>query len=822
LDGSIALKDPEINGHQGASVRRGLKVVAPGPYEPQNTPMDFRKTPHPVNFRFAQALSGAGSSRRYREAGLTLTVRDLGDEVFHLTMRGRAWKDESLLPLAWKGAGPSRLRWDWSSKGGFTLGDARGPRLTGKAGASIGVCGRAWLLRFVQSADMRFYGFGEKSLPFERSGLETTYWNTDIWSDHTPQQCESGDTDPMYVSIPFMLIKRPGACLGVLAANPYPTFMGTGRRIIIAPEQTREDESLHVGATDGLPSVYFIAGARPADVVEKLQRLSGCTPLPPLWALGHHQCRWGYQTYRDLDALDRAFRRHRVPCDGLWLDIDYMERFKVFTMDRKKFSDPKAQLADLRRRGRRVVPIIDPGVKVESGYGVYEDGLRRKAFCRNPEGGVFKSFVWPGKTAFPDFSLPRVRAWWAKRMEAFARLGVSGVWLDMNEPALNIVTQDDMLFRDGTRPHAAFHNQYALGMAMASREGFLRARPRERPFLLTRAGFIGSNRFAGFWTGDNTSNWTHLKKTLGLSLNLAISGAPFNGPDVPGFAQDASPALARAWYKAGFLFPFFRNHSSWSSRRQEPWAFGPGSLAVIRHYIRLRYKLLPYLYNLFMGQEEAGSAILRPMFYEFPDSRHPDFDRVDDQFMVGPAILQAPVVEEGRSDRRVLLPAGHWFDLGSGRWIRGGRALQARCGAGGTPVYLREGSLVPMQHGLPEDNAKNLRDLELHVFLRRGRAETDYGFDDGESFDYQKGGRSRLNISVELKGRSLRCAVRSLAKGYGGCTLRLVLYQACDRVMLEQEGRERLLKLIPHRWKASGKPLKAWITEAFQCGGEIL
>jgi alpha-glucosidase len=532
--------------------------------------MDFRKTPHPVNFRFAHSLSGRGPGRRFKEAGVGLSIRDLGDDVFHLKMTGRSWKDELLLPLAWKGAGPSRLRWKWLENGGFTLADARGSRLQGGPGATFGVCGRAWLLRFQQDPDMRFYGFGEKNLPFERSHLDTTFWNTDVWADFTPEQSRTGETDPMYVSIPFMLIKKPGAAVGVLVANPFPSFMGTGKPIPIAPLETRQDESLHVGAMDGLPNVYFICGDTPAEVVEKLQRLSGTTPLPPLWGLGHHQCRWGYQTYQDLDRLDRSFRKHKIPCDGLWLDIDYMDRFKVFTFDKKKFSRPAAQLAELRRRGRRVVPIIDPGVKVEAGYGVYDDGLKRDVFCKNPEAGVFKSFVWPGKTAFPDFSLPRVRDWWAKRMEAFARLGVSGVWLDMNEPALNSVVQEDMLFKNGAKPHAAYHNQYALGMAMASRDGFLRARPNERPFLISRAGFIGSNRFAGFWTGDNCSNWIHLKKSIGLTLNLAISGAPFNGPDVPGFAQDATPELAQAWYKAGFLFPFFRNHSSCDSRGQEP------------------------------------------------------------------------------------------------------------------------------------------------------------------------------------------------------------------------------------------------------------
>ena len=781
--------------------------------------MDYRKIPHPMNYRFARSLKAQGDGRRFTEAGVSLKVRDLGDDVFRLELDGRGWTDESLLPLAWKRRGPSRHAWSWRKDGSFSLSDGRGPGLQGKPGATFGVCGRSWMLQLQPGTDMRFYGFGEKSLPFERSGQATCFWNTDVWADFTAQQCGDGATDPMYVSVPWMLIKRERGCVGILVENPHPTYMGTGKKVSIASQQDAEtDACLFVGAADGAPRLTFIAGGSAEEVVEKLQRLCGTTPLPPLWALGHHQCRWGYKDFADLDRLDRGFRRHGIPCDGLWLDIDYMDRFKVFTIDRRHFKSPKAHFAELLRRGRRVVPILDPGVKAEAGYEVYDDGLKRKVFCRNPEGGVFKGFVWPGATAFPDFSLARVRDWWARRVQQLAASGISGAWLDMNEPALGGVVQEDMLFGEGTRPHAAFHNQYALGMAMASRDGFLRARPDRRPFLLSRAGFIGSSRFAAIWTGDNCSNWTHLRGSIGLTLNLALSGIPFNAPDVPGFGHDATPELAEAWYKAAFLFPFLRNHSSNASREQEPWAFGGGTTRVLRHYIRLRYKLLPTLYNLFIDQAESGAAILRPLFFEDPGEGGPDLDRIDDQFMVGRAILQAPVLAQGKRARALALPAGGWFNAATGAWTRGGRRVRAACAHGHTPLYVREGSLLVTQAGEPTDNRPNLRDLELHVFLRSGVAEADYRCDDGESFAFEDGGRTHLRLRAEARGGELRIGVETLAGGFGPCTVRVVTYAAFGSVTLVQGDVNLPLAMAPHTWAFTGRPLKARISKPFTCG----
>jgi hypothetical protein len=279
---------------------------------------------------------------------------------------------------------------------------------------------------------------------------------------------------------------------------------------------------------------------------------------------------------------------------------------------------------------------------------------------------------------FPDFSLPKAQAWWAEHVAEFAKLGPDGAWLDMNDPSTGPVDCNAMLFQEGRAPHDAYHNQYASLMAEATRRGFLKARPDKRPFLISRSGFTGGQRHSAHWTGDNWSNYHHLHTSIGKTLNLALSGMPFNGPDVPGFGGNAGTALFLDWYKAGFLFPFLRNHSMRTFKRQEPWVFPKEAFAIVRRYVRLRYKLLPYLYNLFIKHEDEGEAIMRPLFYDFEDTRRLPLAHVNDQFMVGPAIMQAPFTVEGLAEREVILPAARWWRADKPGWVAGPARFQAR------------------------------------------------------------------------------------------------------------------------------------------------
>ncbi|MDT8288034.1 MAG: glycoside hydrolase family 31 protein, partial [Elusimicrobiales bacterium] len=362
----------------------------------------------------------------------------------------------------------------------------------------------------------------------------------------------------------------------------------------------------------------------------------------------------------------------------------------------------------MKERGLRVVPILDPGIKRERGYPVFDSGLAEGVFCRNTAGSLFTGMVWPGRTVFPDFMRPAARKWWAGHARRFFDLGFEGAWLDMNDPSTGTIDCRDMRFDRGRRPHAAGHNTYALLMARATRQGLLEAHPGRRPFLLSRSGSTGSQRFCAHWSGDNFSTYRHLRRSIGKALNLALSGIAFNGADVGGFGGDCSEALLIDWFKAAFLMPFFRNHTMRGSRAQEPWAYSRKALAILRRFVRLRYTLMPYLYNLFIDHEERGEAILRPLFHDFPDTAALPLGRVDDQFMVGPAIMQAPFVHARGGWREVVLPESRWLRADNGKWVKGARRIRVRRQPQATPLFVRDGSLVPFQPGRRTSNRKDL------------------------------------------------------------------------------------------------------------------
>ncbi len=688
-----------------------------------------------------------------------------------------------------------------SGIGELRLSDSQGkPLLSSLPGKAFGVCGKAWMFRFRLDKGMQFYGLGEKTAPFERSHRAYRFFNVDTWSDHGTQVVRDEFYDPDYISIPYLIIKQGNTFTGLLVNSAFPAFVSTFPKLNVEGNLKQTDpEPPHffLGAYDGPPSLFIVQGPSLAELTEKFQLLTGTAPLPPLWALGYHQCRWGYRSYGDLKGLADKFEAHEFPADGLWLDIDYMRGYRVFTFDPKHFSDPATQFERLRRRSYRVVPILDPGVKFEAGEPVYEGGKSRDVFCRNPAGTPYVGIVWPGHTVFPDFSLEEARAWWSEKSEAFARIGPDGAWLDMNEPATGDIDPVDMLFERGNVPHEAYHNQYAMLMAMATRSGFLSARPGIRPFLLSRAGCTGSQKFAAHWTGDNFSTYRHLHLSIGKSLNLALSGMAFNGGDVGGFGGNCTEGLLIDWYKAAFLFPFFRNHCLCHSRNQEPWSYSPKGLRLTRRFVRLRYKLLPYLYNLFVRHEERGEAILRPLFYDFKDTSRLPLGYVNDQFMIGPSIMQAPFTREEEKERTLILPDSLWWSVEKSRWLKGGREITVAKQLQSTPIFLRDGALLPMLPGIRKTNAKDLRRVELLCVVSagfRGKARTRYVCDDGETFDYREGKRSRYAIEAGRKGSELEIRITTEADGYGEAEFLPVTVEDFQRVVMIRDGRKMELK----------------------------
>jgi alpha-glucosidase len=743
--------------------------------------MFLHKVHHPASFRFADACADgvlACGARRH-----PLTIADHGGDCFRIRLGGGGWAPDAsrAQPRPPADAGPSRRRIAVDGAGRLRLLDHDGAALLdAPAGGSFGFCGTAWLLEFAYDPEQRFYGCGEKWGAFEKTGVRTKFWNTDVWADFAWQKIEELQADPLYASIPWLMVRTPrGPWVGILIDQPYAPFLGAGGSVggVAGQMDLKGSPRLWLGADDGAPDAWILVADSGLELVRRFQRLVGTTPLPPLWALGHQQCRFGYASPEDLAEVAFQSDHAGIPTSGLWLDIDYMQGFRVFTLDRALWGDdPAARVAALQADGRRVVPILDPGVKDEPGYAVRDSGDRAGAWCLTPEGIPYVGFVWPGETLFPDYASAAGAGWWAEQVAAFTALGFHGYWLDMNDPAVGPVELEPMRFAGGTLPHAAFHSQYGMAMAEATRAGMLAARPDERPFLLARSGWTGCQRSAALWTGDNLSTERHMAGSLATTLNLALSGVPMNGPDVPGFGHDAGEELALRWYQLGFLFPFLRNHCLVGRRAQEPWTLAEPQRRHVAHLIRLRQKLLPYLYQGWIAQERDGEPLLRPLVLAWDRIAGRPVDRIADQFLVGPDLLQAPLTTVSGGEREVLLPPGQWCDLRDGAWLDGDRAIRTDA-TWHTPLYVRRGAVVPMQPGLPRDHRIDLAVVELHAFLRDGdRTTAVYEADDGISFGYQLGVRSRLVLDLVAADGRLTVSVRERDDGYRPIRWRIVAY----------------------------------------------
>ena len=778
----------------------------------------FNKYPHPANFDFADRFSGntltidarsfelhtaaAAGRVHLAVAGAERWARGAADSIAGLSLDARTEKAAGI-DLTVSASAGLRL----CTTAGDTL-------LEGGDGRWFGVSGKRWGFRFKTRPAMQFFGLGEKHAPFERSGRAYWFWNADAWADHPIERVKSGDYDPDYLSVPYLIIKQANTYIGLLLDTPCPAFISLRASSAIENTVDASDpaaEEIFLGAENGAPSLHLLYGPSLAELTRRLQMLIGPVPLPPLWSLGYHQCRWGYRGAADLERLAERFERHRFPADGLWLDIDYMDGFRVFTIDARHLPRPAEAIAALKIRGFRVVPILDPGIKRESGYTVYDSGREAGVFCQNPAGKDFTGLVWPGQTVFPDFSLPDTRHWWAAHARQFFAQGFEGAWLDMNEPATGSVDCRDMRFQQGRSEHEAYHNAYAQLMARATHRAMLAARPNQRPFLLSRAGNTGSQRYCAHWTGDNFSSYRHLRRSIGLQLNLGLSGAPFNGSDVGGFGGDCPEALLIDWFKAAFLMPFFRNHTMNGSRDQEPWAYSDGALEIIRRFVRLRYTLLPYLYNLFTDQEESGEAILRPLFYDFDDDPELSLSGIDDQFMVGPAIMQAPFVRRTGTRRDVVLPGRKWLRADSGRWVRGGRRLPVRRHREATPLFLREGSLIPFQPGKRTTNRTDLNRIGLLCCLPvdfRGRAMLRYRADDAISLDYRRGRRTAIEVTARMEKQHLHLVQTTIADGYGPVEIVPYTLKRFRSVYFDNDGDARTLHAVKERVRLGGRPVE--------------
>ncbi len=591
-----------------------------------------------------------------------------------------------------------------------------------------------------------FFGFGERTGPLDKRGSRFLLWNIDPHGPHGDQ------TWAMYSSIPFFLSLRdqqPTLAYGLFLDSAALTEFDLGAT---HPERL----TFGVGAGDGALTYYFFAGAGPeplAAILARYTELTGRMPLPPRWALGNHQCRWCYFPDTWVRSLAREFRAHQMPCDALWLDIDYMDGYRDFTWHPQRFPDPQGLIEQLHAQGFHVVTILDPGVKQDPTYHVYQQGVRNGYFCTTPDGEVFHGPVWPGMAAFPDFSRPDVRQWWGQQHTALLDQGVDGIWNDMNEPTLSGRFAPDLNVPWGstlapqvqhgageeTLPHLAFHNAYGAMMSRATREALERLRPNERHFVLTRSAFAGTQRDAALWTGDNSSLWEHLRLALPMCLNIGLSGIAFVGVDVGGFWGSTNAELLTRWTQLGTLLPFCRNHSSANTRRQEPWAFGEPYESSIRRSLELRYRLLPYLTTLFHEAATTGTPIMRPLFWHHLSDQ--TTWEIDDQFLLGRDLLAAPVYQPGSNPRRLYLPPSEWAYFWSGERFHGPAWVEVRAPLDEIPLFVRAGAFLPlgpvMQH--TAERPTDPLTLALSVPAANSAGASALYEDDGATTDYRNG-----------------------------------------------------------------------------------
>lgn len=584
----------------------------------------------------------------------------------------------------------------------------------------------------------RIYGLGETAGFLNKRGERYTMWNSDVYAPHVPEM------ESLYLSVPFMTVHGEQSSYGLFLDNPGKTVF----------DMRVDPDAVLVQTHTGELDLYLIAGPEIKDVIVRYTAMTGKMPLPPKWALGYHQSRYSYMNEQEVIELADHFREKEIPCDVIHLDIHYMNGYRVFTFDENRFPDPEGLLAKLREQGFHIVPIVDPGVKADGMYSVYQEGLAGDHFCRYPEGNIYTGNVWPGESAFPDFTEQKVREWWGDQQRYYTEMGIEGVWNDMNEPAVfsESKTMDArVMHRNEGDPktHGELHNLYGLRMAQASYEGLKANLEGRRPFVLTRAGYSGIQRYAAVWTGDNRSFWEHMAMAMPMIMNLGLSGVPFAGPDIGGFAHHTNGELLARWTQMGVFFPYVRNHSAVDTLRQEPWSFGERVEKICKEYIEMRYRFMPYLYQWFYKASETGLPVMRPLLLEYAND--PAAASVTDQFLVGDSLMAAPIYRPQTEWRSVYLPEGEWIDYWTGEKHAGKQHIHVHAPLEKLPLFVKAGSVLiegAVRQYMEQTVDNEVLKATIYLTGRDHTVETEWYEDDGVSYKYQAGDWNKLHIRV--------------------------------------------------------------------------
>jgi len=587
-----------------------------------------------------------------------------------------------------------------------------------------------------------FFGLGDKPTEFNLRGKRLKNWNTDAYSFAWNQ-------DPLYRSIPFYISLNEGIAHGIFFDNTFKAHFDFG-----AEDKTKTS----FWADGGELQYYYIHGPHMMDVVKSYHHLTGTHPMPPLWALGYHQCRWSYYPESKVRKIANGFRENKIPCDGIYLDIDYMDGYRCFTWNRKYFPDPKKMVKELSEQGFKTVVIIDPGIRVDDNYWVFKEGKEKRYFCRRCDDYFMEGHVWPGRCQFPDFTNPEVREWWGGLFDELVQLGVAGVWNDMNEPAVfgNGTFPDDVRHQyDGHRgSHRKAHNVYGMQMVRATYEGLRKLLKNKRPYTITRAGYSGVQRFSSVWTGDNVASWEHLKLGNIQIQRLSVSGISFCGTDIGGFSGEPDGELFTRWIQMGTFSPFMRAHSAGDTKEREPWSFGEPYTSINRKFIELRYRLIPYMYSAFWEHHRYGFPILRPVVMQEQDVLLNHYRQ--DEFTYGDKILVCPVLEPGQTSRKVYLPKGKWYNFWTNEMVDGGQEVMTAAPLEIIPVYVKAGSVIPEYPVMQYVGQKEIEEVKLNIYYSDYEANSFIFEDYGETFACEQDIYLEKKFVVKGDSKSLR------------------------------------------------------------------
>jgi alpha-glucosidase len=525
---------------------------------------------------------------------------------------------------------------------------------------------------------------------------------------------------------------------------------------------------------------YFFYGPEPHTVITRFTELVGRAAMPPRWTLGYLQSSAHYYPDSTFRSITDNFRQRHIPCDGIFFDTQHMNDNRVFTWDKTGFPDPPKLLSELRQKGFHSFAIVDPGVKEEPGYYVYDQGMAGDHFLKRKNGEIYSGQIWPGASVFPDFTSEKARAWWASVAANFAKNGLSGYLTDMDEPTVDALLRSkgwipapfdaDVTYYDRglNSPDAKNHNIYGLLMSEATRDGLLQNQPNVRPFVITRATYAGGQRYAGQWTGDNLATWEDMHASLRLIQSMGTSGLVFTGSDIGAFVNMPDPELYTRWLESSIFNPFFVTHSGERDHRLDPWSFGPQWEDVNRRTIELRYRLRPYLYTTFYQATQTGLPVVRSLPLEFPDDPRV-FDETPakelDEFLFGDDLLAAPVIQEGVTSRKVYLPRGTWFDFAGGRSYTGPQTFTVDAPLEAIPLFVRGGAIIPMQQVIEFDNQSPIDPLTFEIYPE-GTSSREYYEDDGISLDYQRGVYLHERITAVDNDKSLTIKSTDLTGKY--------------------------------------------------------